>query len=98
MTAFTTYLVIGLGFAALVVYDVLVAVFAGNDATISKCMQRIGQAYPIVVVFWGGLAAHFFFPKAYPCEGAVPANDYLPLVYLALGFLTFAVAWQQCSK
>ena len=94
-TPLTTRYLIAALFVVGIILDVLIAAYVGNDATISKQMQAIAWLWPIVIVAYGGLGAHFFFPKydAWPgwwvfCK---------PLLCLLTGFVAFCVAWQQAA-
>lgn len=91
----TTTLLIAFSFVFYVILDVWLAARVGNDATLSKRMQWIGAAWPIVIVAWGGLSCHFFVPKYSTFPGWWA---YLkPVFCLLAGFVAFAVAWQQMA-
>lgn len=92
MFPLTSYLVIAFTFLTLLIYDVLVAVFVNNAATLSKCMQYIGYNWRIVIVFSGGLMAHFYCPKEKHWCGFKELD---PIICLVLGFITFRYAWAQ---
>lgn len=90
-TPIYTRLLIGVWFVIGVVFDVWVAARVSNDATLSKQMQLIYFAWPIVAVAWGGLGCHFFVPK-----GDVTWWEICkPMLCQALGFAAFFVAWRQ---
>jgi hypothetical protein len=92
-TPYTTRLMIAWLFVGLVVWDVVLAVFVGNEATESKQMQWIGLNWPIVILAWGGLSAHFFCPKMGCWAGWWV--EIKPALILVLGFVGFRVAWAQ---
>ena len=93
MTTNATGILIGILFVLGIAYDVCVYVLWGTDATLSKAMQQIGLSWPIVIVAYGGLGAHFFCPKNQPC------GDFWcfvkPYVLLLLGAIIFRLAWPQ---
>lgn len=92
-TPLTTRYLIAAMFVAGVILDVLLAACVGNDATLSKQMQWIGFAWPIVIVAYGGLSAHFFVPKYEVWPGWWQVIK--PVLCLFTGFLAFCIAWQQ---
>ena len=91
----STAIVLGIMFAFGVVYDVAAYSLWGNNGTISKAMQLIGEGWPIVIVFYGGLAAHFFVPHHSHWPGWWPVLK--PVLCLCLGFVAFLVAWTQSA-
>ena len=92
-TPFTTRIMIACLFVVLLVWDVVLAALVGNEATESKQMQWIGLQWPIVILFWGGLSAHFFCPKV--CGYAGCWAEVKPMIILLLGFIGFRFAWAQ---
>lgn len=88
-----TSIFIGCLFVVLIGLDVVLAVVWGNEATLSKSMLRISQAFPIVIVAWGGLSAHFFLPKDGHWDGWW--NETKPVVALVIGFVAFRLFWAQ---
>lgn len=88
-----TSILIGGLFVALIAFDVVLAICWGNEATLSRSMLRIGKAWPIVIVAWGGLSAHFFLPKNDVWGGWW--NETKPLVALIIGFVAFRLFWAQ---
>ncbi len=100
MLAWWTPTTTRLHIAALVVYlvatDVLLAACVGNDATWSKQMQWISREWPIVIVAWGGLAAHFFVASYEEWPGWWTYAK--PIFCLVLGFVAFLVAWSQTAE
>lgn len=84
---------IGLTFVLGVIYDVAAYALGGNAATISKAMQQIGFSWPIVIVAYGGLGAHFFCPDDRQWTGWW--SEAKPYVFLCLGMLVFRLAWPQ---
>lgn len=89
----TTRLLIAVWFVGGVILDVILAVRVGNDATLSKQMQWIGFNWPIVIVAFGGLAAHFFVAKYDYWPGWWQLVK--PVLCLLTGFIAFCIAWQQ---
>jgi hypothetical protein len=81
--------------AYLLVMDVVLAAVVGNDATWSKQMQWISREWPIVMVAWGGLGAHFFVPRYDAWPGWWTYGK--PILCLALGFVAFLAAWSQLA-
>lgn len=94
-TPHTTRYLIAFLFVAGIVLDVLLAIYVGNDATVSKQMQAIFFSWPIVAVVYGGLGAHFFFAKYDEWPGWWVFCK--PLLCLLTGFVAFCVAWQQTA-
>lgn len=80
----------------LIVLDVLLAALVGNDATLSKQMQWIGDNWSIVVVAWGGLGAHFFFARYHVWPGWYVFVK--PILLLGTGFTAFALGWMQWQQ
>lgn len=93
MNNHTTSITIGALFVALIVVDVILASVWGNDSTISRAMLRISQDWPIVIVAWGGLTAHFFMPRDGVWDGWW--TELKPLVALLIGFVAFRLFWAQ---
>jgi hypothetical protein len=90
----TRYLIAGI-FVALIVLDVILAACIGNEATLSKQMQRLYLSWPIIAVAYGGLGAHFFVAKHDIWPGWW---EFLkPALCLLTGFIAFLVAWQQSA-
>lgn len=84
---------IGIATGVGIVYDIIAYCTGGNDATLSKAMQTIGFNWPIVIVAYGGLGAHFFCPRTTEWMGWwIECKPYL---LLALGMLVFRIAWPQ---
>ena len=81
--------------AYLVVMDFVIAATVGNESTWSKQMQWVSREWPIVIVFYGGLAAHFFCAKYDTWPGWwIYAK---PMLCLLLGFVAFLAAWSQTA-
>lgn len=91
-TPLCTRLLIGVWFLFGCLFDVMLAIRFGNDATLSKQMQWIGLNWRIVLVACGGLMCHFFVPKG---KGISWWDVIEPACCLALGFISFFVAWRQ---
>lgn len=84
---------IGITFVFGVLYDVIAYVAGGNDATLSRAMMQIGFSWPIIIVAYGGLGAHFFCPDDQKWNGWwLEAKPYFLML---LGMLTFRIAWPQ---
>jgi hypothetical protein len=94
-TPLTTRLLIAFTTAFFIVLDFLLAIFVSNEATESKQMQWIGQNWPIVIVAYGGLGAHFFVAKYDVWPGYWVFLK--PMLCLLTGFVAFLVAWQQMA-
>ena len=88
-----TSVFIGVSFVAYLFFDIAVAIAFGNDATLSKSMQRIGRGWPIVVFFYGGLGAHFFLPHTKEYQGLWAETK--PYVLMFLGIFVFRLGWAQ---
>ena len=93
-----TTILIGALTVILATFDVIVYCYGGNDWTLSKAMQRIGEGWPILIVVYGGLGAHFFCPRdAYlGCGGWW--GEFKPYALLALGLFVFRLAWTQSIR
>jgi hypothetical protein len=88
-----TSILIGCLFVVMAAFDVVVYCLGGNDWTLSKAMQRLGQGWPIIIVAYGGLGAHFFCPRESHFCGCW--TELKPYVLLALGVFVFRLAWTQ---
>lgn len=95
-TPATTRYLIALLLVAGIVLDVVLAACVGNEATISKQLQRIYFAWPIVAVVYGGLGAHFFVARYATWPGWWEWTK--PILCLLTGFIAFLVAWQQMAE
>jgi hypothetical protein len=94
-TPYTTRYLIAALFVALIVLDVILAACVGNEATLSKQMQRLYFSWPIIAVAYGGLGAHFFVAKYHVWPGWWTFAK--PVLCLLTGFVAFVVAWQQMA-
>ena len=88
-----TSIFIGGLFVLLIGMDVFLAIVYGNEATLSRSMLRIGKEWPIVIVAWGGLSAHFFLPKDNAWDGLWTETK--PIIALLIGFVAFRLFWAQ---
>jgi hypothetical protein len=79
-------------FLFLVFFDVILAYFFGNDATESRAMESIGAEWPIVIVAWYGLSAHFFLNKGGPFWTWINLKPYFIAITATL---LFEIAWAQ---
>jgi hypothetical protein len=86
-----TSILIGLATVAGIVFDVVVFIACGNDCTLSKAMQRIGRSWPIIIVVYGGLGAHFFCPRDACFRGWW--SELKPYMLLAIGVFVFRISW-----
>jgi hypothetical protein len=95
MTPAASAVLIGFFVVVGIAYDVIVYNLFGNDGTLSKGMQFIGIEWPILVVVWGGLGAHFFLPRdAYKhCDGWWCVVK--PYAGLVVGAIVFRLWWPQ---
>ncbi len=84
---------IGITFVIGVIYDAIAYACGGNAATLSKAMQQIGFSWPIVIVCYGGLGAHFFCPDDQQWTGWW--SEIKPYLLLCLGMMVFRIAWPQ---
>ena len=88
-----TSILIGFLFVALVAFDVVVAVFVGNEATLSRAMLRISIAFPLVIVVWGGLGSHLFSPSNGRWNGWW--GELKAPVLLIIGWIVFRLSFVQ---
>lgn len=88
-----TMILIGVLFALLVAFDVLVFAVYGADPTISRAMYWISREWKLVIVVWGGLAAHFFMVQDGHWCGWW--QELKPVLLLAFWFIVFRLSWVQ---
>jgi hypothetical protein len=86
-----TTVLIGLLTLAGIAFDIVIYCLCGNDCTLSKAMQRIGRGWPIIIVVYGGLGAHFFCPRDACFRGWW--SEIKPYALLAAGVFVFRISW-----
>jgi hypothetical protein len=63
----TTYLVLGITVAVLIIYDIYICYTHGGDATISWVTYSLAQRHPIIAFALGVVMGHILWVQACQC-------------------------------
>ena len=88
-----TMILIAVLFVLLIALDVVIFSVYGPEPTISRAMYWISRDWNLVIVAWGGLAAHFFMVQDGHWCGWW--KELKPVLLLLLGFIVFRLSWVQ---